>query len=239
MFAFIKTIPLIDWLGLAWFILCWTGYDWYSERGPAASRGLVQLVHGYRMLWAKALLGRDNRVADAALINNLMNSVSFYANTTIYIIAGLFALLGTLDKVITVAADLPFARDTTQNAIELKLLVLLAIFVVAYFKFTWSLRQFNLLTIMAGGAPAASAPHDEDYARRLAAINRLAGDEFNRGIRAYYFGIAAVTWMIQPWLFLVVTTAILFVLYRRDFRSEALHAVQNGGIQKENPDGEK
>jgi len=227
MFAFIQTISLIDWLGLAWFILCWVGYDWYSEHSAAARHGLVQIFHGYRKLWAKALLGRDNRVADAALISNLMNSVSFYANTTIYIIAGLFALLGTLDKVMNVAADLPFARGTTQNAIELKLLVLLAIFVVAYFKFTWSLRQFNLLTIMAGGAPAASAPYDEDYANHLAAINRLAGDEFNRGIRSYYFGIAAVTWMIQPWLFFFVTTAILFVLYRRDFRSEALRAVRN------------
>ena len=39
--------------------------------------------------------------------------------------------------------------------------------------------------------------------------------------------IAAVTWMIQPWLFFFVTTAILFVLYRRDFRSEALRAVRN------------
>jgi len=239
MFAFIQTISLIDWLGLAWFIICWTGYDWYSERSAAARHGLVQIFHGYRKLWAKALLGRDNRVADAALISNLMNSVSFYANTTIYIIAGLFALLGTLDKVITVAADLPFARGTTQNAIELKLLVLLAIFIVAYFKFTWSLRQFNLLTIMAGGAPATSEPYDENYAHGLAAVNRLAGDEFNRGIRAYYFGIAAVTWMIQPWLFLVVTTAILFVLYQRDFRSEALRAVQNELVPGEKHGEEK
>jgi uncharacterized membrane protein len=223
--SFFKTIAPIDWLALAWFIVCWVGYAWFSERGRRAADGLVQVTHGYRERWAHALLARDNRVGDAALISNLMSSVSFYANTTVYIIAGLVALLGTLDKVMSVAADMPFARGITHDSVELKLLVLLAIFVVAYFKFTWSLRQFNLLTIMVGGAPAAGAQEAAIYARRLAEVNSLAGDDFNRGIRAYYFGIAAVTWMIQPWLFIAITGAILLVLYRRDFRSATLDAV--------------
>ena len=53
-------------------------------------------------------------MADAALVGNLMQSVSFYANTTIYIIAGLLALLGTLDQVISFASDLPFALFLRQ-----------------------------------------------------------------------------------------------------------------------------
>ena len=36
----------------------------------------------------------------SALIGNLMQNVSFYANTTIYVIAGLLALLGTMDRLI-------------------------------------------------------------------------------------------------------------------------------------------
>ena len=230
MFAILTKISLLDWLALVWLVTCWSGYGWYSEHSAAAQRGLVGISRGYRQQWAAALLKRDLRVADAALIGNLMSTVSFYANTTIYIIAGLFALLGTLDKVINIAADLPFSRHVIPEVVELKLMVLLVIFVFAYFKFTWSLRLFNMQTILVGAAPS---PNDNpepqvcaDYTNRLATINSLAGDDFNRGIRAYYFGLATVTWMIQPWLFLAFTTAILLVLYRRDFGSAACEALR-------------
>lgn len=220
----IAHVPLIDWLALVWLIICWAGYGWYSEHSAAAKRGLVGISHVYREQWARAMLAREQRVSDAALIGNLMSTVSFYANTTIYIIAGLFALLGTLDKVMLVAADFPFARGASANVVELKLLVLLGIFIVAYFKFTWALRQFNLLTILVGAAPMPGTQDTETFAKRLAAVNSYAGDEFNRGIRAYYFGIATVTWMIQPWLFVAMTTGILVVLYRRDFASSVRNA---------------
>lgn len=230
MFAILNKVTLLDWLTLIWLILCWTGYGWYSEHSAAARRGLVGISRRYRQQWAAALLRRDLRVADAALIGNLMSTVSFYANTTIYIIAGLFALLGTLDKVINIAADLPFSRHVVPEVVEMKLMVLLVIFVVAYFKFTWSLRLFNMQTILVGAAPSPgdnpSPQESEDFAQRLATINSLAGDDFNRGIRAYYFGLATVTWMIQPWLFFAFTTAILIVLYRRDFGSAATEALR-------------
>jgi len=223
----IPHIPLIDWLALAWLVICWAGYGWYSEHSSAAKRGLIGISKLYRERWARAMLDRDLRVADAGLIGNLMSTVSFYANTTIYIIAGLFALLGTLDKVIDVAADLPFARNASAATVELKLLVLLAIFIVAYFKFTWALRQFNLLTILVGAAPPPDDPKREAAVKPMAAANSFAGDEFNRGIRAYYFGIATVTWMIHPWLFIGVTSAILLVLYRRDFSSSVLSVLND------------
>ena len=226
MIDIVTRIPLIDWLALLWLIVCWAGYGWYSEHSSAARHGLVGMSKRYREQWARALLTRDLKISDAALIGNLMNTVSFYANTTIYIIAGLFALLGTLDKVMSVTADFPFARDASSVVVELKLLVLLAIFVVAYFKFTWALRQFNLLTILVGAAPDPGKPETTAAIAPLVAANNFAGDEFNRGIRAYYFGIATVTWMIHPGLFVGVTAAILLVLYRRDFASPVLAALK-------------
>jgi len=126
----------------------------------------------------------------------------------------------------SVTADFPFARDASSVVVELKLLVLLAIFVVAYFKFTWALRQFNLLTILVGAAPDPGKPETTAAIAPLVAANNFAGDEFNRGIRAYYFGIATVTWMIHPGLFVGVTAAILLVLYRRDFASPVLAALK-------------
>lgn len=87
-----------------------------------------------------------------------------------------------------------------------------------------NLRQFNLLTILVGAAPDGNPDKDynEAYVSRMARINSLAGDEFNRGLRSYYFGIASVTWMIHPGLLMAFSALIVFVLIRRDFYSEAL-----------------
>ncbi|MBL8433942.1 MAG: DUF599 domain-containing protein, partial [Zoogloea sp.] len=128
-------------------------------------------------------------------------------------------------RLIDVASDLPFARHVSREVWEVKLLLLLMVFIVAYFKFTWSLRQFNMLSLVVGAAPLPGEGTEED-ARRFARINALSGDEFNRGIRAYYFGLAAVFWFIQPWVFAAVTTLIVGVLYRRDFRSQTLAAMR-------------
>jgi uncharacterized membrane protein len=225
----ISQTSTFDWLALFCFISCWAGYAWFAEHGEHARHGLVGLGHKHRLEWARRLLERETRIVDASLIGNLMSSVSFYANTTIYIIAGIFAVLGTLDKWATVAADLPFGHAASRDLLELKLLLLSGTFVFAYFKFTWSLRQFNLLSILVGAAPTGSTldPAIERYAQKIAAVNTDAGDEFNRGIRAYYFGLAALTWIINPLLFITLTTAIIIVLYRRDFASSTRRALDN------------
>ncbi|NMG42797.1 DUF599 family protein [Aromatoleum toluvorans] len=221
-------ISTLDWVALGWFLAAWAGYGWFSENSRWSRRGLMVVSHRYRLDWAREMLAREIRVSDAALVGNLMQSVSFYANTTIYIIAGLLAVFGALDQAIRFAADLPFARVTSRELAEMKLLLLLAVFVVAYFKFTWSLRQFNMLSILMGASPTGpSSDVSERMVQRVALVNSLAGDEFNRGIRAYYFGLAAVTWFIQPWLFLALTTIVVVVLYRRDFASSALGALDD------------
>lgn len=213
-----------DWAGLLWFLVCWIGYGRLADQGIGERVGLVGASHRHRLEWARRLLERENRIADASLIGNLLSSVSFYANTTIYIIAGLLAVLGTLDKVISVTAELPFAREVSRELWEVKVLLLIAVFVVAYFKFTWSIRQFNFLSILIGAAPDLHTPAADRgrYAERIARVNSYAGDEFNRGIRAYYFGLAAVSWFIHPWLFAGVTTLVVLVLAWRDFASPTL-----------------
>ena len=218
----------LDWLALAAFFTCWAGYAWYSERSTHGARGLTRMTQQYRLDWAHRMLERELRVADSALIGNLVTSVSFYANTTIYIIAGLVAALGASDKLISVTAELPFGGIGNRELLEIKLMLLLGCFVFAYFKFTWSLRQFNLLSILVGAAPVGRAGEAEidTYAARVAGANNLAGDDFNRGIRAYYFGLAASGWLLSPVVLGALAGAILIVLYRRDFRSDALALLQ-------------
>lgn len=218
-----------DWLALAVYFICWGGYAWFSEHSRWSGIGLVGKSHVYRLEWAYRMLERDVRVVDSTLIGNLMSSISFYANTTIYIIAGLFAALGTADKLVSIAADLPFGGIGNRELLELKLVLLLGSFVFAYFKFSWSLRQFNLLSILVGAAPTGVRGDEEinAYAKRVAATNSLAGDDFNRGIRAYYFALAALSWLLNPLLLAGLSVVILVILYRRDFSSATQRALLN------------
>jgi uncharacterized membrane protein len=69
---------------------------------------------------------------------------------------------------------------------------------------------------------------DQESARvadRLAIITTSTARHFNRGIRAYYFGLAALGWFIQPWLFVLLSAWVVIVLYRREFRSRLLNTL--------------
>jgi len=223
-------LAAVDWLGLVLFIACWSGYGWFSERSHLTASGLIGASRRFRLLWAYRMLEREVRVVDSSLIGNLVSSVTFYANTTIYIIAGLVAALGASEKLADFTADLPFARVDSHDLLQVKLMLVLASFVFAYFKFTWALRQFNVLSILVGAAPLGQRgePGIDDYARRLAGANNLAGDDFNRGIRAYYFGLAATGWMLHPLILGGFSIIILLILYRRDYRSPALEILRDG-----------
>lgn len=216
----------IDWIGLVWFLACWLGYELVVEQGWSGRKSLLEETHKLRLGWGRVMLKRNPRIVDVALIGNLLPSLSFYANTSIYIIAALFAALGTLDQLMAMASELPFAKVISREATEIKLLILIGVFVVAYFKFTWSLRQFNLLSITLGSVPQdASEEEQERHAQKFAAVNSCAGNDFNRGLRAYYFGMAVMSWMVSPWLFIFSTLVIVFVLARREFSSPILKAL--------------
>jgi uncharacterized membrane protein len=54
----------------------------------------------------------------------------------------------------------------------------------------------------------------------------LAAESFNDGLRAYYMSFAALSWFVSPWVMLAASAGVIWVLYRREFRSEVLHALE-------------
>ena len=131
-------------------------------------------------------------------------------------------MTGSTDRTIEIVRALPFAAKTTLLQWEVKLLVLCMIFVYAFFKFTWALRQFNYCSTLIGAAPTGP---DDGFARRAAALSTNASKDFNQGLRAYYFSLAALGWFVSPWAFVVATTLVVVVLYRREYRSTALRTL--------------
>jgi uncharacterized membrane protein len=64
------------------------------------------------------------------------------------------------------------------------------------------------------------------YAKKLARLHALAAKHFTMGLNAYFFALAAFTWMFNAWLFIGATVWVAMVLYRRAFRSEFLKIVK-------------
>src|SRR3546814_9739917 len=103
-----------------------------------------------RSAWMRRMLQRDVRVMDSMLLGHLIGSVSFFASTTVLLLAGFIGVLAAAEDAHQVVADLGFTVHTAKALFELKLVLLLGIFVYAFFKFTWALRQFNYTIALVG-----------------------------------------------------------------------------------------
>jgi len=172
------------------------------------------------------ILDREIRVADNTAIANLERSVAFFASTTMLIIAGLITVLGSTDRAIALVDHLPLSTPTTNTEWEIKIILLIFVMVYAFFKFTWSLRQYGFVTIMFGSAPVPNEEISEQekgkLAEKMASMISMAANNFNIGLRTYYFSISMLTWFLNTWLFMLTASMIVFILYRREFKSSTL-----------------
>lgn len=219
---------LLDLGALFYFIIAWFGYAAYSQQQYDKRPNLMCIIDQIRHSWMRNILKRPNRIADASLIGNLIRSISFLANTSIFVLIGLITAFGYRESAIKMLNDVPFAMQTAPMMWELKLFTLVVIFIYAFFKFTWSLRQYNYCCIIVGAAPMPDESPEEHalYARKAGALIQNAGKHFDMGMRAYYFGLAALSWFLHPLIFIGVTTLVVFITYRREFRSHTLVALQ-------------
>ncbi len=223
---------VIDALALIWFLGCWIGYTRYAKQRSASEICLASVMHMYRREWMAQMLYRDNRIADISAISTLERSVTFFASSALIILAGVLTLLGYIDHAISLFRDLPLTGEQTRLQWEMKVFLLIVIFVYAFFKFTWSLRQVGFAAVLMGAAPNAGteAIGEEEVKRtseRLARVISMAAHHFNFGIRSYYFALAVLAWLVSDWLFIAATGLVVFVLYRREFHSSALSTVMS------------
>jgi len=219
----------LDWSGLGLWILAWFGYAGWAERASLRRPNLMASLARYRRAWMREAYVRDPRITDAALIGNLMHSATFFSSTTLLILGAAIALLGSIERgpeVVELMRNLPFAARTTQDLLESKVLVATVVFVYAFMRFTWSLRQFNLVNIMVGAFPARDRLVPDDRLIVTASrLNELAGVNFAQGLRAYYYAVPLLLWLVHPWMLIAGTFVITGVLWYMEFRSATVQAL--------------
>jgi uncharacterized membrane protein len=221
-------LPALDLFALGYFVLAWAGYAAAVEWGWPSRGGLSVRMHEYREVWMRRTLLREVRIVDIQIISSLQNGTAFFASTTLIAIGGALTLLRSTGEVLDVVTALPFGIKTTAAQWEIKAVGLIVIFIYAFFKFAWAYRLFNYVAIMLGAMPFAGdggTAEAETHVLRTTGLFQSAGKHFNRGQRAFFLALGYLGWFAGPLIFIASTTAIVVVMWRRQFASMAQRAL--------------
>jgi uncharacterized membrane protein len=230
-FKVLALLPWTDWAAVAALFGGWAGYAMFAKRRSTERPSVLDATNRIRRQWMLQATYREVRVFDGVVIQALSTSPSFFASTTILIIGGLLAVLGTTEKASELVREIPFAARTSVLVFDLKIILLLVIFVYAFFRFTWSMRQYTFGALLVASAPEAAQLEAQGaqgealrqaFADRAGRVVGLAAETFNDGLRAYYFAFAAIGWFFSPLVFVVCTAGVIYILYQREFRSDVL-----------------
>ena len=226
----VRVLPWPDWVALAVLFGGWTAYARFAKRRATVQPSVLDATNRERRRWMREATVRENRVLDGIVVQNLSSPPAFFASTTILIIGALLATLFAGDKASDFVREVPFAARTSVLVFDLKLVVMTAIFVFAFFRFTWSVRQYSFGVILVAALPEREQFLGNDAARdafadRAGRLVGMAAESLNDGIRAYYMAFAAAAWFISPWACMLGTLGVIGVLYRREFHSDVLHVL--------------
>lgn len=218
----------VDITAVGFFVIEWFVYAITLEHTAYGRDSLSARMHAYRETWVRNLLNREARMVDMQIMASLQNGTAFFASTSLIAIGGALALLRATSDAQTVLAALPVDLSPSSALWELKCIGLILIFIYTFFKFAWAYRLFNYVAILFGAMPPAGqrdTPEAEAHVIRTTRMFESAGQHFNRGQRAFFFALAYLGWFISPWLLFITTAAVVIVIWRRQFASNAWQAM--------------
>ncbi len=221
-------LTTIDAVAIALFVSAWGIYAITLERTRHGRNSLSARMNIYREVWMRRVLDREARMVDLQIMASLQNGTAFFASTTLLAIGGGLTLLRSTSEAMSVLSTLPFSISNSPALWEVKCVGLVVIFVYAFFKFAWAYRLFNYVAILLGAMPFADkrdTPEAQAHVMRTTRLFQSAGRHFNRGQRAFLFALGYLGWFISPWLLIATTIAVVVVIWRRQFDSDAWRAM--------------
>ncbi|WGF86866.1 DUF599 domain-containing protein [Marinivivus vitaminiproducens] len=224
----LQHLAFLDLVALALFAATLLGY------GPAIARfGGTRAVNRnltpIRRRWMTNVLTKENRIADAQMIGHVISSASFFASTSMLLIAGMLGILGSVTTTHAVVQTMSFVPPTDIELFELKIILLLIVLVSGFFRFSHAIRQFNYAIALIGSAPPQAMARDEAERRAapIATVMNNALHSFNTGVRTYYFAFAVLGWLLGPLAFIAITIYVFLVLLFRQTHSGTSKAIRD------------
>jgi len=195
--------------------------DWRIEY-PARNRPSVSvLMAAFRRDWMHQMVSREPRVFDAQLIGNLRQATAFFASATMIAIGGGLAVIGNTEQLAGLFSDLTQGK-APAIVWEIKMLAVLMLLANSFLKFVWAHRLFGYCAVLMAAVPNdQTAENAYPRAAQAADISITAARSFNRAMRSTYFALAAVAWLLGPFVLIVSTLLTIAILYRREFASNS------------------
>lgn len=225
---FLTLISPLDWVAVALLLAAWGGTGLLVERAGVATPSTNMLMRGYRLAWMREMVKRDVRIFDANILQSLRDGASFFISACMIGIGGGVALLGQTDRLASFAADLSPAIAAPRVVWEAKILLVVLILASAFLKFIWAHRLFGYCAIVMAATPS-DVVSGSPMAEKAGWLNIYAARSFNRGLRAVYFALAALAWLLGPLALIVATLATLSTLWRREYASHSREVLLGRG----------
>jgi uncharacterized membrane protein len=171
-----------------------------------------------------AMTRREVRMVDGQLIGHAINSASFFGSASLILIAAvagaLFGGKGMLPDVSGLGVQVSAER------LEIKLALVIICLARGLLEFIWSIRQQNYCLALIGAAPEGDGPKARAYAEAAAEVMNPALTAFSRGVRGYYFALAAAAWIYgAAWLAAAAIAATALLIWRQS-RSPAAQGIR-------------
>jgi len=212
-------LTLWDLVAVAFMLIVWQALGWWIEHPTAKHPSVTILMAQYRRDWMDQFVTRQPRIFDAQIISGLRQVTSFFASTCLLAIGGVLALVGNTDPLRGVAENV--AQDAVPVLIwQIKLLLVAFFLANGFLKFVWSNRVFGYCSVMMAAVPNdADNPLAYPRARQAAELNIRAAVNFNRGLRAMYFALGAMAWLIGPLALFIAALITIWLVWSREFAS--------------------
>lgn len=209
----------LDWAAVGAILFAWLVISWMIEHSGAKRPSVTVLMSERRRDWMKVFVTREPRIFDSQILASLRQGTSFFASTCLLAVGGVLALAGNTEPLRGVAAEV------TEMAVPVLIfqlkLALVALFLTnAFLKFVWANRVFGYCAVMMAAVP--NDPKDPlayPRAAQAAELNIRAAINFNRGLRAMYFALGALGWLLGPIALMISTCVVVWVVWSREFAS--------------------
>ena len=207
------SLPLLETIIVAAAVAVLASYHvWFFNRmRRRPERTVLGIALEHRRRWVERVVTRNDGILAVQTLRNWVMAASFLASAAIILAVGLLGVLFNADMAPALVHKLNLIGATTDTLVNLKLLLLVALFSLGFFSFSLTIRYFNhaALIINSGGPDDA----EKVVSTSLRYINRGAW-HYTLGMRAFYLAIPVTLWLFGPiWLGIgaVALTGLLFI----------------------------
>jgi len=203
-----------DWIALTVFAVCWLFYEPVLHSVSHRSGAIKRDMEVVRLAWMRALVRREQRMVDSQLMGHAINSASFFGSANLILIAAVAGALFTDKSAFPDVSGLGI--QVSHERLELKLALVVLCLARGLLDFIWSIRQQNYTLALIGAAPHGGGAEAMAYAEAAADVLNPALTAFSRGVRGYYFALAAAAWLYgAEWLAIAAVSATALLIWRQ------------------------